>query len=104
VDKPLPSSNYEENENPSSKDAMSALELKILETINASPDQEWTSRSTVEALKSVSYRLPEKDEAAMNAVGYALIALKDAKKIVRIHEGKGRNPHRYVSTQLKQEE
>ena len=75
---------------------VSEVESGVLEVINDNPDGEWTSRSMVEFLRVMDKtRLPEKDDAAMNAVGYALIALKEAGKILRVHEGKGRDPHRY---------
>ena len=31
----------------------------------------------------------------MNAVTLALVSLKDLGKITRVHEGRGRDPHRY---------
>jgi predicted CoA-binding protein len=81
----------------------SELEMAVLAVVAIGVDKEWTSRSVVESLRSQGYRLPEKEEAAMNAVGYALIELKDAEKILRSHEGKGRDPHRYCALPIEKE-
>jgi len=76
----------------------SEMEKTVLNLINEQPDQEWTSRSVVTVIAASKLcRLPEKDDAAMNAVAATLIALKDAKRITRTHEGRGRDPHRYTA-------
>lgn len=72
-----------------------ALELAVLAIVDTDVDKEWTSRMVVESLRALGIALPEKEDAAMNAVGYALVELKDNDKILRTHEGKGRDPHRY---------
>lgn len=80
------------------KSELSELEKTVLGLINEQPDEEWTSRSVVTVIAAGrSYRLPEKDDAAMNAVAAALVALKDARRITRTHEGRGRDPHRYTA-------
>jgi hypothetical protein len=79
------------------------LELAVLAVVAVGVDKEWTSREVFESLRAQGVRLPEKEEAAMNAVGAALIELKDADKILRSFEGKGRAPHRY-SAILKEKE
>jgi len=73
------------------------LEIAVLAVVNSLPDKEWTSRQILEELKSKTVTLPEKEDAALNAVGYALTALREAGKILRSHEGSGRDPHRYTA-------
>ena len=85
------------------KTEFSELEMAVLAVVNTEVDKEWTSRSVIEILRVQAVRLPEKDEAAMNAVGSALIELKDADKILRSHEGKGRDPHRYCAIPIEKE-
>jgi hypothetical protein len=77
------------------KTEFSPLELAVWATVKSGVDKEWTSRSVIENLRALGFRLPEKEEAAMNAVGSALIELMESEKILRSHEGKGRDPHRY---------
>jgi hypothetical protein len=80
------------------KQELSSLEKDVLSIIDSDKTLEWTSRTVEAALRSRGlYRLPENDDAAMNAVSGALISLMDAKKIQRIHQGRGRDPHRYIS-------
>jgi hypothetical protein len=75
---------------------LNALEQAVLDVVLCDVVQEWTSRTVVAALRGgTAYRLAESDEAAMNAVTLALVALKDLGKIQRVHEGRGRDPHRY---------
>ncbi len=74
------------------------LEVEILKLINNGSSTEWTSRSVLTALRLGGYhRLPNKVEAAMNAIAAALVSLRDAGKITRVHEGRGRDPHRYTT-------
>lgn len=81
------------------------LESSVLSIVDSDATVEWTSRSVREALGSSGlYKLPQADDAAMNAVSGALISLKNANRIVRVHEGRGRNPHRYVSMSTKEKE
>lgn len=69
----------------------------VLSVVAVGMDKEWTSREVFENLRSQGVSLPEKEDAAMNAVGAALIELKDAELIRRSFEGKGRTPHRYTA-------
>jgi hypothetical protein len=71
------------------------IERDILRAMHSSPESEWTSRSVVQRMRDDNLRLPERDDAAMNAVSYALMSLRDNQHITRIHEGRGRDPHRY---------
>lgn len=76
--------------------SLNALEQAVLDEMASDLVQEWTSRSVAAALRAgTAYRLAESDEAAMNAVTLALVSLKDLGKITRVHEGRGRDPHRY---------
>ena len=77
------------------KTEFSDLEMAVLSAVNSGMDKEWTSREVHEVLRLQNVRLPENKDAAMNAIGAALIELKDADKILRSHEGRGRDPHRY---------
>jgi hypothetical protein len=79
------------------KRQLSALETAILSLINFETEKEWTSRSVTTALRERPVSLPENDDAAMNAVGGALIVLVCEKKIRRSHQGRGRDPHRYIA-------
>jgi hypothetical protein len=73
--------------------------MAILDLIDSSPEREWTSRSVATEIRSGgAFRLPERDDAGMNAVAAALISLKEGGNIIRIYEGRGRDPHRYTST------
>ena len=85
------------------KTEFSDLELAVLTVVDGDMDREWTSRMVLDSLRLAGSRLPEKEDAAMNAVGYALIELKDAEKIQRSHEGKGRDPHRYKALENEKE-
>lgn len=74
---------------------LSAIEQAALDVVASDP-REWTSREVMTALReSGTYRLPDGNDAAMNSVGLALTALKDANLIQRVHDGRGRDPHRY---------
>ena len=85
------------------KTEFSPLELTVLGIVENAVDKEWTSRSVIEGLRVIGFRLPEKEDAAMNAVGAALIELMEAEKILRTHEGKGRDPHRYCAIPIEKE-
>jgi hypothetical protein len=85
------------------KTEFSALELAVLATVESDVNKEWTSRGVIENLRAIGFRLPEKEDAAMNAVGSALIELMEAEKILRSHEGKGRDPHRYCALPIEKE-
>jgi hypothetical protein len=75
---------------------LNALEQAVLDEMASDLVQEWTSRSVVAALRTgTAYRLAESDDAAMNAVTLALVSLRELDKIERVHEGRGRDPHRY---------
>jgi hypothetical protein len=69
----------------------------VLSVVAVGMDREWTSREVFDNLRSQGVSLPEKEDAAMNAIGSALIELKDAELIRRSFEGKGRTPHRYTA-------
>ena len=69
----------------------------VLSVVAVGVNKEWTSREVFENLRAQGVSLPEKEDAAMNAVGAALIELKDAELIRRSFEGKGRTPHRYTA-------
>jgi len=78
--------------------SLSAIEQAILNTVNSEPDEEWTSRGIILRIRnSGSYRLADSDDAALNAVGIALASLVEKERILRFHEGRGRDPHRYIS-------
>jgi hypothetical protein len=78
--------------------ALSAIEKAVLDVVDSAKDIEWTSRTAILALRAgSSFRLSENEDAAMNAVGLALTSLKDKHRITRVHEGRGRDPHRYKS-------
>jgi hypothetical protein len=75
---------------------LSALEQAVLDAMASDGAEEWTSKSVVAALRAgTAYRLAQNDEAAMNAVTLALASLRELGKIERVHEGRGRDPHRY---------
>jgi hypothetical protein len=77
---------------------LSEMESVVLQLVNSSPETEWTSRSVLSAIQlGALVRLPEKPDAAMNAVGWSLIALMQAGRITRTHQGRGRDPHRYIA-------
>jgi hypothetical protein len=78
------------------------LQLSILGLIESSSFREWTSRSVLTELVATEQVGFPSDDAGMNAVGLALIALAEAGRITRTHQGRGRDPHRY--TALKKEE
>ena len=79
------------------KKDFSELSGLVLSVVAIGMNKEWTSREVFENLRSQGVSLPEKEDAAMNAVGAALIELKDAELIRRTFEGKGRTPHRYTA-------
>jgi hypothetical protein len=86
------------------KKEFTELQLAVLGVVNSDVDKEWTSRMVTESLRALgSIRLPQNEDAVMNAVGYALIELRDADKILRSHEGKGRDPHRYCAIPIEKE-
>jgi hypothetical protein len=85
--------------------AINALEQAVLDEMASNPIEEWISRSVVARLRAGSaYRLAENDEAAMNSVALALVSLKELGKIERVHEGRGRDPHRYRVLPSREEE
>jgi len=74
------------------------LETTVLAVVTAAVDKEWTSREVFQNLREKgSTHLPEKEDAAMNAVGAALVELTRADLVRRSFIGKGRAPHRYTS-------
>jgi hypothetical protein len=84
---------------------LAALEQAVLAAINSQPNEEWTSRGVVMALRNNgSYRLADNADAALNAVGIALASLTEKERIIRSHEGRGRDPHRYLSVQAAETE
>jgi len=75
---------------------LSGVEQAVLSVVDSDLQQEWTSRSVVNGVRSMGiFRLSDNEDAAMNAVTLALSSLKDRQKITRTHEGRGRDPHRY---------
>jgi len=59
-------------------------------------ESEWTSASVRDGLEASGYQLPGASrEAAMNAIGLSLGRLVESGRIMRVYEGRGRNPHRY---------
>ena len=79
--------------------SLNALEQAILDEMASDAVEEWTSKSVVTALRSGdAYRLADSADVAMNAVTLALASLKELGKIKRVHEGRGRDPHRYKIT------
>lgn len=82
---------------PAIKETRPVLQVAILGIIDTSPEREWTSRSMLAALTEGGQVSFANDTAGMNAVGAALIAMADAGKIIRTHQGRGRDPHRYTS-------
>jgi hypothetical protein len=78
--------------------SLSAIEQAILSTVDSEPNEEWTSRGIIMRIRSNgSYRLANNEDAALNAVGIALASLVEKERILRSHEGRGRDPHRYTS-------
>lgn len=76
---------------------LTQLERDVIRVMHSmTPGTVWTSRTVVTGMRTQNLRLPEKDDAAMNAVGNTLIALADAGRITRTHQGRGRDPHRYT--------
>lgn len=76
--------------------SLNALEQAVLDEMTSDLVEEWTSRSVVTGLRAgTAYRMAESDEAAMNSVTLALLSLRELGKIERVHEGRGRDPHRY---------
>ncbi len=84
--------------------SLNAIEQAVLTTVDSKPLLEWTSRQVIAKIReTVSFRLPEDDAAAMNYVGIALASLTEKGRIIRSHEGRGRDPHRYLSLQTEKE-
>jgi DNA-binding transcriptional ArsR family regulator len=74
---------------------LSRVQVEILALIESSRDDiEWTSRKILTELAG-RVSIAGNDDVQMNAVTLALTALRDARKIRRVHEGRGRDPHRY---------
>jgi hypothetical protein len=79
---------------------LSGIEQAILTVIESLPEQEWTSRSVVAAIRSGGiFLLANSDDAAMNAVTIALASLTETGRIRRTHQGSGRDPHRYQANE-----
>jgi len=76
---------------------LSNMQISILGLIESSTDREWTSRSVLTDLTDHGLVSFPSDDAGMNAVGLALIALAEAGEITRTHQGRGRDPHRYTA-------
>jgi hypothetical protein len=76
---------------------MPRLQVSILGLIDSLSDREWTSRSVLTDLVDHGLVAFPNDDAGMNAVGLALIALAESGRITRIHQGRGRDPHRYTA-------
>jgi hypothetical protein len=76
---------------------LSYLQNSILGVIVNSTACEWTSRSVLTELTTHDLVGFPSDDAGMNAVGLALTALSEAGQIMRTHQGRGRDPHRYTS-------
>jgi hypothetical protein len=75
---------------------LSGLEQAIFDVMSLARTEEWTSRRIVTTLnENQAFHLSENDDAAMNAVALALVSLRELGRIQRVHEGKGRDPHRY---------
>jgi hypothetical protein len=70
---------------------LSVFDEAVLDTVN-SQDQEWHSRSVMDAMRSAGKRISESDDAAMNAIAIALPLLTERGLIERVHVGR---PHRY---------
>ena len=88
-----------EENNPAGADArpeLSRVQTAVLALIESSSIREWTSRSVFTELTAGGQVSFPNDDAGMNAVGLALIALAEAGKITRTHQGRGRDPHRYT--------
>jgi hypothetical protein len=94
---PVDADKAENHTQRTAKKDFSELGGLVLSVVTVGMDKEWTSREVFENLRSQGVSLPEKEDAAMNAVGAALIELKDAELIRRSFEGKGRTPHRYTA-------
>jgi hypothetical protein len=75
----------------------SRVQTAILGVIESSSFREWTSRSVLTELTASGQVGFPTDEAGMNAVGLALIAMAEAGRITRTHQGRGRDPHRYTA-------
>ena len=73
------------------------LEEAIVDRLQVEHDVQWTSRTLYKVLANYAGLLPQREDTAMNAIGFALIALTERKAILRIHEGRGRDPHRYMA-------
>ena len=75
---------------------LSRVQLAVLGLIESSSFREWTSRAVFTELTTQGQFSFPNDDAGMNAVGLALIALAEAGMITRTHQGRGRDPHRYI--------
>jgi hypothetical protein len=78
---------------------LSRVQAAVLGLIESSSFREWTSRSVLTELQAQRQASFPNDDAAMNAVSLALIALAEAGKITRTHQGRARDPHRYTQIQ-----
>jgi hypothetical protein len=76
---------------------LSRLQQAVLGLIESSSFREWTSRAVLSELAAGGQVGFPNDDAGMNAVGLALIALSEAGRITRTHQGRGRDPHRYTA-------
>ncbi len=74
---------------------LSIIQIGVLGVIESSSAREWTSRTVLTELTDHGQVSFPTDEAAMNAVGLALAALAESGHIIRTHQGRGRDPHRY---------
>ena len=85
---------------------LSILQIGIIGLIESSSSREWTSRTVLTELTDHGQVSFPTDEAAMNAVGLALAALAESGHIVRTHQGRGRDPHRYkaIEKEVRSEE
>lgn len=75
---------------------LSRLQTAILALFKSSAAREWTSRAVLTELTAQGQANFPNDDAGMNAVGLALIALAETGRITRTHQGRGRDPHRYT--------
>jgi hypothetical protein len=75
---------------------LSRVQTAVLGLIESSSSREWTSRAVLTELTAGGQVSFPNNDAGMNAVGLALIALAEAGRITRTHQGRGRDPHRYT--------
>lgn len=84
---------------------LSYAQRLALTLIESSPFREWTSRTVFTELSAHGKIDFPSEDAAMNAIPLALAALTEMGKIRRVHEGRGRDPHRYTRiTEVKDQE